>query len=121
MKKRILAYHHKVDEILEHPNEDTDWEDVLREHLVQVGFFQHERLVHLLVLILFALFFVLSIGIALIADYLPMLAVTLLVLVLLVPYISHYYLLENEVQYMYRQYDKILENVRKHKEIVEKN
>ena len=40
----------------------------------------------------------------------PMLLVlTLLFLVLLVPYIMHYYTLENEVQKMYTQYDEIFE------------
>ena len=30
-------------------------------------------------------------------------------MVLLVPYIKHYHLLENSVQYMYEQYDRMLE------------
>jgi len=42
----------------------------------------------------------------------PMLLVlTLLFLVLLVPYIMHYYTLENEVQKMYTQYDEILKHL----------
>ena len=36
---------------------------------------------------------------------------TLLFLVLLVPYIMHYYTLENEVQKMYTQYDEILKHL----------
>ncbi len=115
MKERILAYHKKVDEILEENRQDTDWRDVLQEHKTQVAYFQHERIAHLLVLVLFALMFLISIGIALVADYLPMLAVSFVVMILLVPYISHYYLLENEVQYMYKQYDKILEHIRQQK------
>ena len=35
---------------------------------------------------------------------------TAALLVLLIPYIFHYYLLENEVQKMYAQYDEIWEN-----------
>ena len=34
---------------------------------------------------------------------------TLAFMVLLVPYIMHYHLLENSVQYMYEQYDRMLE------------
>ena len=34
-----------------------------------------------------------------------------LFLVLLIPYIRHYYILENEVQKMYVQYDKLLEKI----------
>ena len=32
----------------------------------------------------------------------------LVILILLVPYIRHYYILENEVQKMYVQYDRML-------------
>ena len=35
-----------------------------------------------------------------------------ILLVLLVPYIMHYYLLENETQKMYEQYDKILKRIK---------
>ncbi|MDY5577501.1 MAG: hypothetical protein SPF70_08585 [Lachnospiraceae bacterium] len=111
MKERILAYRKKVDQILECPGENMDWETILREHLVQVGFFQHERLIHLIVTVTFAVLFVMSIGIALIAEYYYMFLVSALVLVLLIPYIAHYYLLENEVQTMYRQYDKIMSHI----------
>lgn len=38
-----------------------------------------------------------------------MLIPALLFLCLLIPYIAHYYLLENEVQKMYDQYDRIVE------------
>lgn len=40
-----------------------------------------------------------------------LLVLTLLFLVLLVPYIMHYYTLENEVQKMYTQYDEILKHL----------
>ena len=40
-----------------------------------------------------------------------LLVLTLLFLVLLVPYIMHYYTLENEVQKMYTQYDEILKRL----------
>lgn len=115
MKERILSYRSRIDKLLEKPDGKIDWKDVMEEHLVQIGFFQHERHVHLIVMVLVALLFVMSIGIALTAEYLPMLGVSLLLLVLLVPYIMHYYLLENEVQAMYRQYDKILGHIREEK------
>ena len=40
-----------------------------------------------------------------------LLVLTLLFLVLLVPYIMHYYTLENEAQKMYTQYDEILKHL----------
>lgn len=42
-------------------------------------------------------------------------ALCVLFLVLLIPYIGHYYLLENEVQKMYIQYDEIWKRVKMQK------
>ncbi|MBT9700957.1 hypothetical protein GPK75_07675 [[Eubacterium] rectale] len=93
MKKRIINYRLKIDNLLANPDKISkeEWKKILQEHLTQIAFFQHERLVHLIN---------------------PMLLVlTLLFLVLLVPYIMHYYTLENEVQKMYTQYDEILKHL----------
>lgn len=112
MEKRILTYRKYMDELL--LREDVDWERIREEHLVQVGFFQHERLIHLIVTVIFALFAVLSVGMAFLLMTLgtdgagSWFLVVAAFLVLLVPYVRHYYILENEVQKMYRQYDKIV-------------
>ncbi len=111
MKKRILSYRRHIDEILNQPAPDTDWEALLRTHLDQISFFQHERLVHLIVTVLVAILTLLCIGIAIIAAAPSMYLAALPLFVLLVPYISHYYLLENEVQKMYAQYDIMAEHV----------
>lgn len=50
MEKRILTYRKYMDELL--LREDVDWERIREEHLVQVGFFQHERLIHLIVTVI---------------------------------------------------------------------
>lgn len=81
--------------------------DKLEEHLVQVGFFQHERLIHLIVTVTFALLEMLAIVLSVISDSLFTLLLPVVILVLLVPYIRHYYILENEVQKMYGQYDRM--------------
>ena len=47
MEKRILSYRKRIDELLQ--QEDANWEKILEEHLTQVAFFQHERLIHLIV------------------------------------------------------------------------
>lgn len=78
-----------------------------KEHLTQLGFFQHERLVHLIVTVLFALLEVLSIIIVLVSGEVFSVILPIAVLILLIPYIRHYYILENEVQKMYRQYDML--------------
>ena len=110
MKKRIINYRLKIDNLLANPDKISkeEWKKILQEHLTQIAFFQHERLVHLIVTVTFAILTMMSI--IMISN--PMLLVlTLLFLVLLVPYIMHYYTLENEVQKMYTQYDEILKHL----------
>lgn len=112
MKKRILSYRRRIDDLLDNEPTHTDWNKVLQEHLVQVAFFQHERLIHLIVTVTVAILTFISIAVMVIASFLQMIAVTLMLMVLLVPYIFHYFTLENEVQKMYEQYDRILEHCR---------
>lgn len=108
MKKRILDYRNRIDSLIEKKSADTDWNVLLTEHLQQISFFQHERLIHLIVTVTFAIMTLMSICVFLITEFLPLIPLIVLFFVLLIPYISHYYLLENEVQKMYKQYDKIL-------------
>lgn len=78
--------------------------------LVQIQFFQHERLIHLIVTVLFALLTVISILASLfIKDQPILLILDLLFIVLLIPYIAHYYRLENGVQKLYEYYDQLQE------------
>ena len=62
MKKRITEYRKRVDRLLADEEEKTyeEWECILEEHLVQIGFFQHERLIHLIVTVTFAVITVLD-------------------------------------------------------------
>lgn len=113
MKKRIVTYLEKIDGIIGEDAKDTDWNEVLEEHLVQVGFFQHERLIHLLVTILFAVIAFMTLIVMTIQFSIPVLMLFVAILVLLIPYINHYYLLENGVQKMYEQYDEIWKRVKK--------
>lgn len=113
MKKRILTYMKYIDDVLADENGSYDYEQIRKEHLIQLKFFMHERLVHLLVTLTFALlafgtFFMLYL------SFKPELLILLFaVLVLLVPYIMHYFLLENGVQKMYRQYDELIQKSQK--------
>lgn len=116
MEKRILAYRKRIDELLQ--NDNADWAKVLEEHLTQIAFFQHERLIHLIVTVLFAILEVLCIlGTVILtamdSGNIALSIMTILLLVLLIPYIRHYYILENEVQKMYRQYDDLLTKIQK--------
>lgn len=87
---------------------DEKEKEKLKEELqTKIGYFQHERFVHLIVMMLVALCTIIalmgfvafkSIGIALLFVAL---------MCLLVPYIVHYFHLENGVQQLYTYYDKI--------------
>ena len=82
MKKRILGYRTRIDEIIEKNAPDTDWQELLNEHLVQIGFFQHERLVHLLVTLAFALFAIMTIFVTIFSPNPGLFALIILFLVL---------------------------------------
>ena len=79
----------------------------LRSVRVHIGFFQHERLVHELVLILFALLTVGGFFFFLVVPEILVLVLDILFLCLLVPYIRHYFGLENGVQSLYWLYDRL--------------
>ena len=82
-------------------------EEFLREMLIQIGFFQHERFIHLVVTVLFAILAVFSV-----IAFVAIMQVSIIILagmffVLLIPYIRHYFILENGVQELYEYYDII--------------
>ena len=110
MKQRIQAYLKYIDEILDENSEinkgiERDWDKEIESHLTQIAFFAHERLVHLIVMCLVAICTVMCILTFIIKSEIMLLPLIVLFFVLLVPYIMHYYLLENSVQRMYEQYD----------------
>ena len=52
MRKRILEYRRMMDELLtklEEGSKDVDITALKTEHMNQISFFQHERLIHLIV------------------------------------------------------------------------
>ncbi len=108
MKKRMLEYLARIDALLANPPEGVDYQREIAKHLIQIEFFMHERLVHLIVTVLFAILTVGTILYTVAAPSLGMLLLVVAFLVLMIPYIMHYYLLENGVQKMYEQYDRIV-------------
>lgn len=104
--KQYLIYAKNLQEKCEKEGKVCD-EKICQEMLVQIGFFQHERLVHLIVTVTFAILTLLSLLGALLVETSSVFLLTLLFVVLLIPYIRHYYILENGVQKLYGYYDKI--------------
>ena len=124
MKKRILTYRKYIDSLLA-SEKQYDWKYIKQEHITQVAFFQHERLVHLIVTVTFAVLELLTVCAYVIVGALdstlsfPLLILALLIIVLLIPYIKHYYLLENEVQKMYVQYDRITQKAYEEEKLID--
>lgn len=112
MKNRLINYLQEMDTLLENENySEEKWEKIKKEHLTQLSFFQHERLVHLIVTVTFALLEMLSLILVMFQFSFISLLFSFAIMVLLIPYIQHYYLLENGVQKMYVQYDKIISHL----------
>jgi hypothetical protein len=77
------------------------------ELLIRIGFFQHERLIHLIVTVTFALLAFLALVFNFLYENPASYLLLALLLVLLIPYIRHYYILENGVQKLYQYYDRL--------------
>ncbi|MCM1335010.1 MAG: hypothetical protein NC084_03130 [Bacteroides sp.] len=75
----------------------------------RIAFYQHERLVHLIVTMTFAVMTVLSFFMLALSGGLPALLLSLLFLGLTIPYVGHYYFLENSVQELYTLYYRAVE------------
>lgn len=83
----------------------TDIGNVMDNHLRKISFFQHERLIHLLVTLFYALITLLFLALTIVSYiFVP---IVIIVMIFLILYIYHYFYLENGVQYMYKQYDKL--------------
>lgn len=106
MRKYLTAYLSRIEDLLKR-NVPLDYDELIRNHLQEIEFMQHERLIHFLVTMLFALGLFLLMGTFLVAETVLLLPLLFLILILLIPYILHYYFLENSVQKMYRIYDEL--------------
>ena len=88
------------------PVEKTN--EVLTEFETKIAYFQHERLIHLMVTLSFAAFLLFEIFCLFVLPSSFIYAGVLLVLIffgLTIGYIMHYYFLENSVQKMYHMRD----------------
>ena len=82
--------------------------ELMAEHKDKIAFMQHERIVHFLVTMMFALILAIFILGTLLVNNLMLLVLSTILIVLEGFYIKHYYFLENTVQKMYRVYDEML-------------
>ena len=109
MKKSVEEYIKYIDDKIN--DIKTNYKELINDHLIKISFYQHERLIHLLVTLFYALFLIAFIAL----SYLNNLFVIIffILLIFLIFYVKHYFFLENSVQYMYKQYDKINDKITK--------
>lgn len=101
MKKEISGYLDYVKNRLSAREIDSEFLEML---LTRIKFYQHERLIHLIVTMTFAVMTVISFFMLITQGGTGAVLLSLLFLCLTVPYVMHYYFLENSVQALYRLY-----------------
>ncbi|MBQ3297993.1 MAG: hypothetical protein IJG97_04215 [Bacilli bacterium] len=107
MKNRMKKYLNEMRELDKKKKKLTKEE--LSDMLIHIKFYQHERLIHLLVTIFVGLGTIMFFGIAISNEMLAFVIVALITLILFFFYIFHYYFLENTVQELYDLYDSLKE------------
>lgn len=107
MEERLKEYIRKMDRITSEKINPEEKDSVMKDLLIQIQFFQHERFVHLIVTVTFAILTLMTLFACLFADNIALYIMLVLFLVLLIPYIRHYYILENGVQRLYTFYDRL--------------
>ena len=107
MKQKLEDY---VKELEEKVKNNKIEKNLSEEVLTKIQFYQHERLVHLIVTfftgigcILFLLGFIAF-------EMIPILLLFIITICLFIPYIFYYYYLENNVQKLYDIYFEIRKN-----------
>lgn len=113
MTEYLTNYMKTVAERLEKCDSPAVLEEIMAEHKDKIAFMQHERIVHFLVTMMFAIILVIFLGVMLFTENIFIIILVTIITVLLAFYIKHYYFLENTVQKMYKVYDEILEKQRK--------
>lgn len=103
MKKYLYDYINQVDKLISENSKIKD--ETITNHLTMIKFFQHERLIHLIVTLFYALIFIIFTSLGFI-HYI-FFVISLILIVFLLFYIIHYFHLENGVQYLYRQYNML--------------
>ena len=107
MYNRILSHKHYIEKTLHDASLTADdYAKIYAYHLERVRDFQHERLIHLLVLFATGILLLFTMGIGCYTHWmLEVWPFLLIFFVLLAAYIWHYYQLENRVRHWYKLAD----------------
>ena len=105
MKKYLYEY---IDYVINNKNKIN-----LEDMLIKINFFQHERLIHLIITLFYVIMFLIFL-ILVSLSYIFVIPVFIL-LIFFIFYIIHYFRLENGVQSLYFLYDEIKNKTKKNK------
>lgn len=110
MYKRLCEYIAYIDEQTSREKlsklSDKEREELRQQLIDQIQFFQHERLIHLIVTHMFAIITIVTLVGMMYFQTIPLFLLMVLEIGLLFPYIVHYYHLENGTQTLYTYYDR---------------
>lgn len=107
MTKQIREYLAVLEQFFSVEHSNGELLKMRAELLQRIAFYSHERIVHLIVTMSVAVFFLLSLLMCFLTDNKGIILLTVLLLALLAAYLKHYYFLENSVQKMYLYYFKV--------------
>ena len=105
MKKSLQNYIEHLEKIDKKniKNKEKFLEDLLKE----IQIYQHERLIHLIVTVFVGIVSIIILGFSLVVENIFLIILLFLLILLFIPYILHYYFLENGVQKLYKFYWEI--------------
>ena len=104
MKLKLSNYISELENKIKNNKIDKD---LAEEVLTTIGFFQHERFVHLLVTVFVGISCILFLLGSLHFGLIGLFLLFLITILLFIPYIFHYYYLENGTQKLYDLYFEI--------------
>ena len=104
MKLKLNNYINELEDKIKNNKIEKDLD---KEVLTTIAFFQHERFVHLLVTVFVGISCILFLLGTLQFGIIGLFLLFLITLLLFIPYIFHYYYLENGVQKLYDLYFEI--------------
>lgn len=113
MEKYLKEHIEFMEKALQKESPNFDGKTLGDFNRTQIGFFQHERLIHLLVTLFFGLIFFTSVVINLWLVNTGILTISVILVIMLGFYIRHYFVLENGVQKLYRLEKEIIQRGQK--------
>ena len=104
MKKQIKEYIEEVEKKIENKEITKEYKNDMINY---ISFDQHERLIHLIVTVFVGICAVLFFLAMMCFEQIILIAIFIILLLLFIPYIFHYYFLENSIQKLYLLYKDI--------------